>query len=809
MLRRLRRLTRARTIPVLGVAVILGALFVGSLVFLPSKPARSQGAVLATPSRSTTIALTSDDRTLVVVNRETNSLSVIQVRDAGGADIATKLTEVAVGQDPRCVAVSPDDREAYVTNSASGTVSVIALAGANSRVVAEIPVGTEPRGCAMTPNGQALLVADHTGGTVSAIDPPSRRVLGSLTVGGNPNAIAITNNGDNRDADETVFVTQFFAELIPGGPGEGFDTGKRGVILAFPLTSPFGITRIPLSPLSNIGFTADRTNFCPQTAPNPAALPAPTFCPSTTAAAGSTTITQDPQGAFPNQLFSALIRGGRLYVPSIGASPAPPIRFNVNVQGLVHVADTATQAERTDLHVNLNDQIKAEAQPTPAPGSLVRLFSGDLVAIDANPAGTDFLLVSRGGNYALRAGVDTAGRLNIGAPNVVRFQTGNNPTGVVISRDGRRAYVNNETNVSVTAIDLAANAVLNRDIPSGTPPAPGTFAHAVLLGKLAFFTSLGLPDSGIFATPIRNIVPLAHRNKASDNGWSGCGSCHPDGLADGVTWIFGTGPRQTVPLDSFFAKGNPRDQRISNWSAIMGSITDFNGNARGVQGGTGFAGTPANPNIYPHGITQGASESLDAMTLWVQTVRTPNMPPPQDPAAFDRGRTVFASNCVSCHGGPKWTKSQILYRDNPAFNRDPTAAPVPGVPLDPGVMNTANQIVSLTIAGNTLTYLENVGTFSATDAFEIRTNGMAALGSAGFNVPSLLGIRYHAPYLHNGRAQTLAEVWPLHRLGTGTIATVLTPQQQQDLILYLNSVDGRTPIFRSAADDFRDTVALP
>jgi hypothetical protein len=48
---------------------------------------------------------------------------------------------------------------------------------------------------------------------------------------------------------------------------------------------------------------------------------------------------------------------------------------------------------------------------------------------------------------------------------------------VVISTDGRRAYVNNEAKVSVTAMDLVTNTVLTRDIAAGEPPAPGTFSH--------------------------------------------------------------------------------------------------------------------------------------------------------------------------------------------------------------------------------------------------------------------------------------------------------------------------------------------
>ena len=80
--------------------------------------------------------------------------------------------------------------------------------------------------------------------------------------------MAITNNGDANDQDERVFVTQFFAELIPGGPGEGFDTGKRGVVNTFTVANPAVVNRITLSPLANVGFTANRTSFCPQTNPN-------------------------------------------------------------------------------------------------------------------------------------------------------------------------------------------------------------------------------------------------------------------------------------------------------------------------------------------------------------------------------------------------------------------------------------------------------------------------------------------------------------------------------------------------------------
>ena len=779
----------------------------------------------ATAGRSTNIALTRDGRTLINVNRDANSVTAFAVRGGG----LVKAAEIPVGQKPHCVAVR-QNAEAYVTNSASGTVSVIRLNSAKKyKVIREIPVGTEPRGCALTPSGSLLYVANYTQSSVSVIDTRSKQVVATVplpVIAGNPPpnpmAIAVTDNGNRRDRDETVFVTQFLAELRPGGPGEAFDDGKQGVVFAFPVSNPGAISRVILSPLPDSGFAADRTNFCKKLNPTAAN---DTFCPDPNATTPSAAITNDPQGVFPNQLHAALVRGNRLYLPNIGAQPEPPEKFNVNIQSLVHVVDAGTLSERADLHVNLNNQIKTEIQPPNAQGSLARLFANDIVAIDANPNGNDFLIVSRGGNVVLRASGGGDSPLNIGAPNsVVRFQTGNLPTGVAMHRNGRLAFVNNHVNCSVSILDLDNNTVLARDVESCTLPVPGSHEDNVLKGELAFFTALGVPDNGLVGLPIRSIDPLQFRGKQSDNGWSSCGSCHPAGLADGVTWIFGAGPRQTIPLDGQYSKINPaHDVRILNWSAIRSSNTDFNNNSRGVQGGCGFASdnfdpsntclaqgggsptpVPANPAIFDHGISQGASEALDLQTLWEETVRPLNQPT-SDPNAVNAGRSVFANNCASCHGGAKWTKSQVLYLDNPTLDRAFTAG---GTPRDPGLTFTANQVVAYAdkkVDSGTLRFLENIGTFNAANPIEVRDgNGAVSLGKDGFNVPSLLGVNSNAPYFHNGSAQTLEAVFAQHALGGSTIESTLSAGDRVNLLAFLRSLDGRTALFESDADIFKD-----
>ena len=182
----------------------------------------------------------------------------------------------------------PSNRAAYVTNAISGTVSVVDLN--RHTQVAEIPVGTEPRGCALTADGSLLYVANLTEGTVSIIvtsDPLNPISDGAVTVGGRPWAVAITDNGTGNISDDTVFVTDAFAEVIPNfsdptfdGNGEARDQGEQGVVHAFPAGNGNPpITKITLAPLANSGFNANRispNNFC---GPGHACAPLPDLLP--------------------------------------------------------------------------------------------------------------------------------------------------------------------------------------------------------------------------------------------------------------------------------------------------------------------------------------------------------------------------------------------------------------------------------------------------------------------------------------------------------------------------------------------------
>ena len=414
-----------------------------------------------------------------------------------------------------------------------------------------------------------------------------------------------------------------------------------------------------------------------------------------------------------------------------------------------------------------------------------------------------------------------------------RIQTGNLPSGVAMRKDGTRGYANNEANFSVTSmnVDDGVCLTLQLDIDSAEPPAPGSFEHAVLVGKLAFFTALGIPDNDIFDTPIREFVPRNFKGKMSKDAWSSCGSCHPDGLADGVTWIFGTGPRQTIPLDGMFSKQNPADQKLLNWSAVRGSNTDFNANSRATQGGCGFASDDFDPGqCFAKGNSDRRRTSRSTTMVSCRGAVRPSMPRRCGSSPLCgrctsrrvmRGRWRLVRRSLRPIAQPVMAEpSGRRARSSTATTPPPSLRIwLPWTPASPGSRRRrrcnilANEFFSFTCNDLTIKYLENVGTFDITNPLEIRDNAAAstAFGVNGFNVPSLLSINYHAPYLHRGQAQTLEEVFPLHTAARDggfprDHCGQLTAAQQADLLVFLKSIDGTTAHLRSEGDVFRDKV---
>jgi len=744
------RILRPLVVAALAQTVLISRPFADEVATeaLDNERSRARGATSSSP-----IAVSPDDDWVWSVNPDKDTVTLFETTRSG----LRKVKEIRVGDEPNNLAISPDGRWVYVANTIDGTVSAIRARGSRSRVEKTIRVGTEPYGLAFTPNGHKLYVTNARSNDVSVIDPDDQRVEETIDdVGPEPRGIAITNDGDGRDSDEKVYVTQFLATDRPGVL-IGRDDYKEGRVTVISVRDDDVEDVVELAPLADTGFRSNGSALDRIVPANPPAFDFVT-------------------GAFPNQLNSIAIKGDRAYVPNTAASPNGPVRFNVNVQGFLSVIDTERDREgRANGEVqtiNMNRGINLQAA---GPDRVFMAVPWHIAFEHREDAGWVVLASS---NMIVRVALDEDGTPTIGAPenagdagDVVRIFVGQNPKGIAIDSRDRRAYVMNEVSRDVSVVDLEDHEVLENQ-RSSSLPAAGSEAARLLIGKALFNSSTGvdLPQLGPLGVTGRRL---------SAEGWSSCVACHPFGLTDNVVWIFGSGPRRSVPLNASFNPQDPEDARMLNYSAIFDEIQDFEDNMRNTSGGLGLItladGETPDPTLNAFALPNaGRSERFDAMAAWVAAgIRTPIAPRVRDEDDDERGRRLFArANCNACHGGDGWSSSR---RD---YEPPPDAADI--------------------VNGQFLRFLRQVGTFDAAAVNEIRQNQAAPRGADGFSPPSLLGVGSMLPALHNGSAATVLDVLDnvVHRsAGTGGVDRLSRRRDRENLAAFVASIDADTEPF--------------
>jgi hypothetical protein len=424
--------------------------------------------------------------------------------------------------------------------------------------------------------------------------------------------------------------------------------------------------------------------------------------------------------------------------------------------------------------------------------------------------------------------IDLAGNATIGTCQA--------PIGLVVSMELGRAYVNCWVSRRLALVDLSVQTMTQTF--EASPPPGNAVEASVQRGKRFYFTGRG------------------RWSKSEDNGakggegWSSCGSCHPDGLTDNMTWIFGAGPRQPTSMDGSFSHGpGPQKQRMFNWTGINDEMHDFEANTRNVSGGLGAITTAAladcnqldkeavTPVVINGPLAASNKDLADNATLaacghkdwddvnaFVKTISPVHGSKLGDVQAIARGRQLFLDGgCAKCHGGSGWTVSSRPY--NPAaggattFGVEAFAPPsfLQAVMYDVARTKISNQPViaadetgpaeAAEVAVPQLAcVLRNVGTFgvpddaAGTDALEKRATGaLRAEGRVGYNVPSLYGLALGAPYLHHGQAPTLGDLFSDTRWNFHTSAananfslTLAQPGKIADLTAFLLSIDATT-----------------
>ena len=764
----------------------------------------NNGATVALkrPSRSSTIALTDDGFLVVMVNPDDDSISVFKTDDN------SKLT---TGKEPSSVVLAPDNATAYVANRADATV--VRVTGINTlkpEVSAPLAVGAEPTGLALSPTGQRLFVAEFAQGRVSVVDTTAATmsVAGTIDAPLHPRALAVTNTGDLNDSDGLLLVPEFFGENVAGRDGK--DDGFQARIRMYHLSDLTPSMPIILSSLDS-GFLKGGTG------------------PATVKTA-------------PNQLTSIAIVDNRVFVTSVSASPEGPPRFDNNVFPVVYVGDLAAHAEIKTAAGTTNLARKVFDTVTAPPATNPRFALGDLVDMAFVPGKNIAYAVSRAADAIQRvvwgpdsvtvgstqnAQIDVLGNATIGLCQ--------GPTGNVANETATRLYVNCWVSRRLGIIDLTSQALTATVEASPAPQSPDELSAQ--RGKRFFFTGRGRwSNAG------------ANGTKGGE-GWSSCGSCHPDGLTDNVTWTFAAGPRQTISMAGSFSHGpGTQKRRIFNHTGIFDEMHDFEANTRGVSGGLGAitnatdvtqcnsitGETAAAP--LPGGLAAPAKELADGTSCahkdwddidnFTKTLRPPHAIV-ADAAAVARGRALFdQGGCAKCHGGAGWTVSRRFYTPSSAVNAalttDATQSPFAAPNIWPSTWSymskqiaTAQPIITTDATGpaeNTAVgpgqvacVLRNVGTFgdgvggnpARTDALEVKPDGTRAQGRGGYNIPSLYGLALGDPYLHHGQAPTLESLftdprWAFHTgAGAANFLAGAAPGDAdvQDLKTFLLSID--------------------
>jgi hypothetical protein len=379
-----------------------------------------------------------------------------------------------------------------------------------------------------------------------------------------PRSIAITNNGNDVDDDESIYVTEYFGQRTApesnASPGNaaGMDTNHDGIV--YKVSAKDGAaSAIRLGPIADIGFKDSAT----QTA-----------------------------GCFPNQLQSITIQGNFAYVSHICASPRGPTggtteNFKTTTHGAVSVIDLSKGAEvktgTASLHqkfeVLFGQRSTADANRRyPAVPSDIAFVKGASVGYVAANAIDAVFRVAYGATGEIgEVGATNSLFIDTNPAGIPAAGSGKNPIGVATANtdaNKRFMFVANDVSRTVQVVDLntqalAGGAATPVAAVTAAQPAAGSKEEKVLKGKRFFNTGAGplvVPGPGLGRLPV---VP--HRRPTRQRHLVVRPRAAPVDVASTAA-----SPRRT-----------PNDQRIFNWTAIFDEVADFEGNTRGISGGVG------------------------------------------------------------------------------------------------------------------------------------------------------------------------------------------------------------------------------
>ena len=697
---------------------------------------------LSRASHGSAIDISEDDKILVTANHDVGSVSVFDiVYAAGKPPTLIKKAEIAACGEPSQVVLAPSGDRAFVVCRTDQ--KVLRLDGLRTAPTKgpEIKVGSEPTSIALTPKGTTAWVANWMDGTTTEIDTDKMTVRNTVDLNdalaksgvlgavkgrpglAHPRSVAITNNGDDLENDESVFVTEFFAqqkeEIAPTGVNA--DIAKQGFVYRVNVKDR-SVVMVTLPPIQDIGIHDHADGVA---------------------------------GCYPNQLQSVNVQGSFAYILSICASPKGPLgdfagpafgpctdetgcpgtvagscnltgaaagvcktNCTTNAQcGLGGVCDTTNicktnpwdvkslqtsavsvidiGSNKVVASVAMNAELDKLFAEKKVPDTSARRMPLHAVDIAFVPGTLNAYLPAKGADAVFRLdfnatydtkALDAVGfadrqfiQLDVGTLDASK--QGKLPIGMTIAHGAkataadRFGFVLNDATRNVTVIDLKADNIAGLPdqaaVASASPMPTAPADQAVLEGRRLFGTGLG-------------------RWSLNGQAWGACETCHWDGLSDQVTWFHLRGSRQSPSLDQTVGKKAPFPRRVMNWQANVDELEDHEAGAlRTVLGGVGAEVKNLDLNLaariafdkFGHaGLNGSMAAAVDPASpsalvgevnvvddwkkvdAYQKTIRTPRKPSNLDPAKVTAGLAAFKEGkCAGCHGGDMWTMSRVFY----------------------------------------------------------------------------------------------------------------------------------------------------
>lgn len=549
------------------------------------------------------------------------------------------IKNIAIGRVPRGFSLSASGDRLFVTNSWDDTLSVIDTG--TLTVVATWPVGAEPSSVVEDRTGKRLFVANRISGNVVVLDAQTGTTEKWLMAGRGASYLTLSPDGSRIYATH-IYPNPSPHRTAPESEITVIDTTRAVVVDRMPLHAIAGVFHLAFSGDGRLGAVAE----------------------------------YHPKNLVP----LAHLEHGWAFADTLtlfGADVGKPVE--VPLDELERYASqpfgVAIAPDKSHIYVTCGGSENVTVVDVPRLLRFIQMHPGPYVQD-----------LSASSNYV-----------------VTRIPVGHNPRGLTISRDGRRLFVANRLEDTISVIDTHTDRVVSTITLAG----PKTIS-VQRRGEQAFYTA-----------------------RYSFQGQIGCATCHIDSTFDGLTWDlepdgFGRDIVDNRPIEDLkdtepfkWNGGNPnlptecgpRTEkyfwRSENYDSR--TLTDLVSYVRGL---------PSRPNRWrlQHGELTPAQER--GKVFFVRSVDKFGKPIPE------------ANRCPYCHSGPKGTNQKSF----------------------------------------------DVGTRKSTD------------NSGLLDTPQLTNITLTAPYLHDGSARTLEEIWTVYNPDDKHGRTNdLTKDELNDLIEYLRT----------------------